>query len=55
MPQDKQQRDWNAIDETAAQEGVQLDKMHRRTKDKRVRQETSSYNKEQFDKLFKGK
>ena len=48
--------DKNSIDKAAEAEGIALDKLHRNTKDKRLRNESSEYNKEKFDKLFiKGK
>ena len=42
----------NEIDRAAEAEGIALDKLHKGEKPKRVKQETSNYNKEKFDKLF---
>lgn len=47
--------DKYSIDRDAERQGIALDKMHKRSKDKRVRLETSEYNKDKFDKLFKEK
>lgn len=45
----------HSIDRDAERQGIALDKLHKRTKDKRVQQQTSEYNKDKFDKLFEGK
>lgn len=43
------------IDKDAEREAAALNKQGKREQAKRVQQQTSEYNKDKFDKLFRGK